>query len=59
MKTLEQIDKELNELNNEIMELKTRLYILQGRKQELIEEHNKVVMDLQYELDKKEKENKK
>ena len=58
MKTLEQWDKEMLELNHEIMELKTKLRILEGRRQDLFKEHNQMVMDLQYELDKKEKENK-
>lgn len=59
MRTLEEINKDLFELNRVIMDLRTELYIMEGRRRDLFDERSAMVMELQYELDKKEKENKK
>ena len=45
MKTLEQWDKEMLELNQEIMELKTKLRILEGRRQDLFKKHNEMIKE--------------
>jgi hypothetical protein len=59
MKTLEQWDKEMLELNHKIMELRTELAIYEGRRQKLFDERRKMVLELQAQLNEKDKENRK
>lgn len=54
MKTLEQWDKEMLELNRKIMELRTELVIYEGRRQELYDERREMVLELQVQLNEKE-----
>ena len=46
MRTFEEVRKDIREVNSQILELKTQLYILQGKKEELIREHNELVAEL-------------
>ena len=55
---LQQNHDAILEINRKILDLKTELILLQGQKDKLIQEHNEMIMNLQYELDQKEKENK-
>ena len=54
---LQKIDAELLEINRRIMDLKTELVILRGRKEELYQKHNNIVNELQYRLNAKEGRN--
>ena len=53
MKELDIIDKEDFELNERIMDLKTELYIAEAKKKELYQKRNKIIGELQAQLDKK------
>lgn len=55
MKTLEQWDKEMLELNHKIMELRTELAIYEGRRQKLFDERREIVLELQAKLNEKDK----
>lgn len=54
---LQKIDAELWEINRKIMDLKTELIILEGRRKELWQKHNDIVDELQYKLNQLDKEN--
>lgn len=53
MKELDIIDREVFELNERIMDLKTELYIAEAKKKELYQKRNKIIGELQAQLDKK------
>ena len=55
MKTLEQWDKEMLELNHKIMELRTELVIYEGRREKLFDERREIVLELQAKLNEKDK----
>lgn len=57
MKNFEQWDKEMRELNEKIMDLRTELYIMEGRRRDLCEERMTYIDGLQAQLNKKDKEN--
>ena len=46
---------DLLEVNRQILELKTQLILLNARKEELIREHNEIIMELQLQLAQKER----
>lgn len=56
---LQKCDAELLEINRRIMELKTELVILEGRKEGLYQKRNNLVGELQYRLNQLDKENRK
>jgi hypothetical protein len=57
MKNFEKWDKEMRELNEKIMDLRTELYIMEGRRRDLYEERMTYIDGLQAQLNKKDKEN--
>lgn len=54
MKNLQENHDKILEINRKILDLKTELVLLEGQKNELIKEHNEMIMDLQARLDAKE-----
>lgn len=55
MEELQKCHYELAITYENILELKTQLVILETRKDRLIEEHNRIIKDIQARLDEKEK----
>ena len=47
---LQKCDAELLEINRKIMDLKTELIILEGRKEKLFDERREIALELQYKL---------